>query len=57
MRKYAISVTTENSFLSAQKDVDELDEAIDYAKELVKQCLLGGSFKRLCNQYFDYKTV
>lgn len=41
MKKYVISVITENSSLSTQKNVDKLDEAVDYAKELVAQYLLG----------------
>lgn len=41
MKRYIISVTTENSSLSTQKNVNKLDEAVDYAKELVNQCLLG----------------
>lgn len=41
MKRYVISVTTENGSLSTQKDADKLDEAVDYAKELVAQCLLG----------------
>lgn len=41
MKKYVISVTTENSFLNTQKNADKLDEAVDYAKELVAQSLLG----------------